>query len=45
MSANVLGFIDNPLLEGFEKCRKDDLLAIAVHFQISVNSVLFKEGN
>lgn len=37
MSSNVRRFIENPTLDLFEKCRKDDLLAIAEHFQISVS--------
>lgn len=37
MSSNVRRFIENPTLDLFEKCRKDDLVAIAEHFQISVS--------
>lgn len=35
-SFDLKTFIDNPTVELFDKCRKDDLLAIASHFQIPV---------
>lgn len=37
MSSNVRRFIENPTLDLFEKCRKDDLLVIAEHFKITVS--------
>lgn len=35
-SFDLKTFIDDPTVELFDKCRKDDLLAIASHFQIPV---------
>lgn len=37
MSSNVRRFVENPSFDYFEKRRKDDLLALAEHFQISVS--------
>ncbi|KAL0196722.1 hypothetical protein M9458_005262, partial [Cirrhinus mrigala] len=36
-SFNLDSFIQNPTLGEFDKCRKDDLIQIAEHFQILVN--------
>lgn len=37
VSSIALKVIENPSLELIEKCRKDDLVVIAEHYQISVN--------
>jgi hypothetical protein len=33
---NLQTFVENPSVELFERCRKDDLLSVAAHFQIPV---------
>ncbi len=33
---DLQSFIDNPTLDKFDRCRKDDLLKIAEHYGISV---------
>lgn len=43
MSSNAQKFIENPSLDIFDKCRKDDLLAIAERFQISVRRQSLKK--
>lgn len=42
MSSLVLQFIENPSLDLIDKFRKDDLLLLADHFQVSVNRQLLK---
>ena len=36
MGFNLQDFIDNPSFEKVDSCRKDDLLCIAKHFNISI---------
>ncbi|KAL1266443.1 hypothetical protein QQF64_002118 [Cirrhinus molitorella] len=36
-SFDLKGFVETPLLEQLDTCKKDDLFAIASHFQITVN--------
>ncbi len=42
MAFNLQSFIDNPSLEVIEKCRKDELLMIANHFQITISKQSLK---
>lgn len=43
MSDNVRNFVDSPSVAILDKCRKDELFAIATHFQISINRNSRKE--
>lgn len=36
MSFNLQNFIDDPSFDKLDSCRKDDLLSIAAHFDITV---------
>ncbi len=42
MAFNLQSFVDNPSLEVIEKCRKDELLMIANHFQITISKQSLK---
>ncbi|XP_073807553.1 uncharacterized protein [Danio rerio] len=41
--SNVEAFLNNPSLEQFDKCRKDELFKIAEHFQISISRQFLKK--
>lgn len=43
MSASVLEFIETPSLDAFDNFRKDDLIAVADHFRISVSRQSLKK--
>ncbi|XP_048035833.1 uncharacterized protein LOC125261281 [Megalobrama amblycephala] len=43
MAFNLQSFVNNPSLEVIEKCRKDELLIIANHFQIAIPKQTLKK--
>lgn len=43
MAFNLQSFVDNPSLEVIDKCRKDELLIIASHFQIVIPKQCLKK--
>ncbi len=41
-SFDLKTFLDKPLLEQLDSCKKDDLLVVASHFQIAVGNSLVR---
>ena len=39
---DLKSFLDNPMWEGFDKCRRVDLLTLADHYSVSIPQSLVK---